>query len=193
MVRVGESAPSFRLPGVTEYAASTHDLARTTAGGTAVVLVFYPFDFSPVCTDELCALQDAEFFSLTDGVCVWAVSADSIYAHWAFAEKYGLEITLLSDSDGSVAGSFDVQYDEWEGHRHVPKRAVVMVDTDGIVRYRWVTEDPYERPDFQPVFDAVRELDGVEVDVPDDDSVAVQYEEGRGPGPLGPPGPEGDE
>jgi hypothetical protein len=68
MVEEGEQAPGFGLPGVTDRAASTFDLEQTTSGGTAVVLMFYPFDFSPVCTSELCSLRDSAFFGLTDGV-----------------------------------------------------------------------------------------------------------------------------
>jgi len=167
MVEEGEQAPGFRLPGVTDRAASTFDLEQTTSEGTAVVLMFYPFDFSPVCTSELCSLRDGAFFELTDGVEAWAISGDSVYAHWAFADRYGFEFPLLSDSDGSIARSYDVCYDEWEGHRNIPKRAVFVVDENQRVLYRWVTDEAYESPSFAPVVEAVRAL-------PDVDAGAVE-------------------
>jgi len=164
MHSVGDRAPAFRLPGVTDSAASTFDLERTTGDGTAVVLLFYPFDFSPVCTSELCALRDGDFFELTEGVEAWAISGDSVYAHWAFSDQYGFSFPLLADSDGSVARAYDVCYDELEGHRNVPKRAVIVVDENRHVQYRWVTDEAYESPSFEPVLKAVRALPGVDAD-----------------------------
>ena len=194
MVSPGDQAPSFRLPGVTDRASSMYDLDRTTGRGRAVVLVFYPFDFSPACTRELCALRDAAFLSLADGAALWAVSGDSIYAHWAFADRYGIDFPLLSDSDGSVAAEFDVCYDEFEGHRRVPKRAVVVVDPDRTVRYRWVTDDAYDQPDLQPVLDAVRDLDVVDDQQIDRASFTHLVDDHDGPGNLDPTtGEEQDE
>lgn len=171
MPSVGDPAPAFTLPGVTDCAASTFDLERATERGNAVVLLFYPFDFSPVCTSELCSLRDGAFFELIDGVEAWAISGDSVYSHWAFADRYDFEFPLLADSDGSVARSYDVCYDEWEGHRNVPKRAVIVVDADQHVRYRWVTDKAYESPAFEPVVEAVHALPGVDdTTVPDQDA-----------------------
>jgi peroxiredoxin len=172
MRSAGSQAPEFTIPGVTTHASSRYDLAKTLDRDTAVVLAFYPFDFSPTCTSELCALRDAEFFEFLDNVTLWAASADSVYAHWAFADEFGLNFPLLSDSDGSVAREFGVCYDEYEGHRNVPKRAVFLIDDDRTVRYAWHTDDARENPDFVPVIDAVERLDRVDDEqVPDPEAV----------------------
>jgi hypothetical protein len=81
----GDEAPAFELPGVGADGIDTFSFDEFTDEG-ALLLSFYPFDFSPVCTSELCALRDAEFFEFLDDVQLWAVSADSVYAHWAFAD-----------------------------------------------------------------------------------------------------------
>lgn len=181
MVQKGDAAPGFTLPGVDEGVDETYSLREKTDEGSAVLLVFYPFDFSPVCTNELCAIRDAEWFQLTPDLSVWAISGDSVHAHRAFAEKYDLNFPLLSDSHGRVAESYDVCYDQWEDHECVPKRGVILIDADQNIRYVWQTDDAYDKPDFFPVKAAVDELaddhddfDGTEAEI------SVEYEDGPG-------------
>lgn len=175
-----ETAPEFRLPGVRHDAdgIEQYSLADALDSGDAVLLVCYPFDFSPVCTTELCALSDAEWFQFTEGLRVWGVSHDSVYAHAAFVDAYDLTFPLLSDADGEVAEAFDVLHEELEGHERVPQRSVFLIDSDRRIEYAWTTEDPSRTPDTSPITEAVERLDGraagVEVDV---DSFGVDYAE----------------
>jgi peroxiredoxin len=158
MVAEGDSAPTFTLPGIADDTFDTFSLGDATDQGRAVLLLFYPFDFSPVCTNELCAIRDAEWFQFTPQLDVWAASGDSAYAHRAFAEEYSLNFPLLSDSHGSVASAYDVCYDEWENHESIPKRAVFLIDSTRTVRYAWSTDDALKKPDFFPVKDALDQL-----------------------------------
>lgn len=181
MVHDGATASEFTLPGIRDGIVRTYSLREETAHGKAVLLVFYPFDFSPVCTNELCAIRDAEWFDVTTDVEVWAISGDSVYAHRAFAEEYDLNFALLSDSGGRVADDFDVRYDRWEDHTCVPKRSVVLVDDDRTVRYAWQTDDAFEKPDFFPVKAALDEVvdergDGGSTDL----DLTVDYDDGPG-------------
>ncbi|NHN43411.1 redoxin domain-containing protein [Halorubellus sp. JP-L1] len=174
MLTVGNDAPEFALPGVTEGTTDTYSLQESTDDGRAVLLLFYPFDFSPVCTTELCTIRDAEWFEFTPGLDVWAVSGDSTHSHTAFADAHDLNFPLLSDYDASVADAFGVRYDEHQGHRGVPKRAVFVVDPDRTVRYAWSTDDAFERPDFFHVTAAVDELEAIDDSlVPDDADLDV--------------------
>jgi peroxiredoxin len=177
MVTKGDSAPTFTLPGVVDDTVDTFSLADATDRDRAVLLLFYPFDFSPVCTNELCAISDAEWFKFAPQLDVWAASGDSAYSHQAFAAEYGLNFPLLSDSDGSVAAAYDVCYDEWENHEAVPQRAVFLIDSTQTVRYAWSTDDALEKPDFSPVKEALDQLATEQDAVDDTDTeLAVEYE-----------------
>lgn len=179
----GATAPAFELPGVADGTTETFDLTAALDEHRALLLLFYPFDFSPVCTTELCAIQDAQWFEFTPDLAVWGVSADSAYAHEAFADQYGLTFPLLSDFDGSTAAAFDVRQDEVHGHEHVPQRSVFLVDDDRTIRYAWAAEDAFEKPDFVPVKSAVDELAGIDPELaPDDASLAVTYDDVDAPG-----------
>lgn len=181
MIQKGDTAPDFTLPGFANDTLDTFDLTAQTDQNRAVLLLFFPFDFSPVCTNELCAIRDAEWFQLTTDLDVWAISGDSAFAHRAFADEYDLTFPLLSDSHGNVADAYDVCYDEWENHERVPKRAVFLVDTDKTVRYAWQTDDAFEKPDFFPVKAAVDELVADHDDFSSEElDLSVEYDDGPG-------------
>lgn len=181
MVSAGDRAPQFTLPGTNGDGVDTYSLSDAMAEDRATLLVFYPFDFSPVCTNELCAIRDAEWFQFTPAVSVWAISGDSVYAHRAFAEEYNLDFPLLSDSAAAVAEAYDVRYEEWENHEDVPQRAVILVDREGTVRYAWDTDDAFEKPDFFPVKEAADELTDERDDLDTEDvELDVEYPDGPG-------------
>lgn len=183
MVEEGDRAPDFTLPGIADDTTTTLTLRDVTERDRALLLLFFPFDFSPVCTNELCAIGDARWFTIEPALDVWAVSGDSVYAHRAFADEYGFDFPLLSDSSGQVADAYGVCYDEWEDQERVPKRAVFLVGSDRTVRYTWQTDNAYFKPDFLPISEAVDELAANHDDVdPDDVDLTVEY--GDGPGQV---------
>ena len=155
------SVPDFTLPGtegeeITEYQLSDH-----TDDG-AVVLVSYPFDFRPVCTDVLCDFRDAEFLVFTDDVDVFGPSLDCCYAHKRFIQEYDLPFPLLSDPVGRVTEQLGLAYNEREQHEGVPKRSIMTIDGSQTVRYKWSTEDAYESPSLDDLHDAVLALEDTE-------------------------------
>jgi len=160
----GDLAPDFTLTGVQNGQRQSYTLSAATDAGNHVVLVFYPADFSPVCTAEMCAIRDSEFFSYTDDVAVWGISGDSLYAHDAFGSEYELNFPLLADTDHSVAKRYSSRYDEWEGQLEITKRAVFLVDPERRLRYVWRSEDAYIEPDLWPVKQALDEAMGDDVD-----------------------------
>lgn len=147
----------FSLPGTEGDEIQRYRLSDYTDDG-GVVLVFYPFDFSPVCTDVLCGFRDAEWLSFTDNVEVFGISRDSCYAHQRFIQEYDLPFPLLSDTEGEVVEQFDLMYDEWEHHSGVPKRALVTIDESHDIRYKWQTDDAYIGPDFDELERSVLSL-----------------------------------
>ncbi|GAA0191562.1 redoxin domain-containing protein [Halobaculum roseum] len=157
MLTTGDLAPDFSIVGVVRAERDEFSLSETTDAGNHVVLFFYPADFSPVCTPEMCAIRDADFFEATPNVVPWAISGDSTYAHRTFADAYDLGFPLLSDTDHSVAAAYDVKYEEWEGHRGMVKRGVFLIDPDRRVRYAWRSDDAYVKPDLWPLRQALDE------------------------------------
>ncbi|WP_336359550.1 redoxin domain-containing protein [Haladaptatus sp. ZSTT2] len=158
MPQMGAQAPSFSLVGVEDEEQTRFSLTDYTADGSIILLLFYPFDFSPICTTELCSIRDAEWFSYTENLQVWAISTDSVYSHSQFSEEYDIGFPLLSDTDGSVASKYNVCYDEWEGHKNVPKRAVFLIDSAGTIQYSWATDDAYNQPELTAINEALLEL-----------------------------------
>ncbi len=144
---IGSRAPDFELPGtVNKTVRLTNQLERGP-----VLLLFYPLDWSPVCTSELCDLGD-DFNNYAGlGFSIFAISVDSIFSHKAFATHHNIAIPLLSDFNKTVSQDYGVLYPELMGLKGVAKRSAFLIDKEGIVRYAWVTEDPTQMPDFTKI------------------------------------------
>jgi len=149
MIRKGQTAPDFALPGVEAGDPAVYELFRPVEAGTAVLLWFVPATFLPTATAELCAVRDAGWHDCP-GLEVWALSMDSIYASAAYADRYDLPMAFLGDAS-SAAEHYGVRYDEWEGHYGPPKRAVFLVGTDWDVAFTWADDDAFEPSDPSPV------------------------------------------
>lgn len=154
MIAEGTRAPDFTLP-----VAIDGDVEELTfseyADGRITVLTFYPADFSPTCTEEMCSLRDIDLFNLEGDVSIVGVSTDSAYSHREFARQNGLEFPLCSDNDGQVAERYGVLHDEMNGHSQLAQRSVFVVDDRGAIRYAWTTEEPTQLPDIEAVREAV--------------------------------------
>jgi peroxiredoxin Q/BCP len=122
---VGEQAPDFTLEGTAgPFTLSEHR-------GEKVVLLFYPGDDTPVCTKQFCSYRDnAEAFGALGATAV-GISGKGLDSKQAFADKHGLTVPLLADSDQSVAKAYDC----WSKLRGT-RRSVVIVDEQGVVRHR---------------------------------------------------------
>ena len=139
MIAVGESAPDFTLRDQDGEEVSLADYR-----GRRVLLVFYPFDFSPVCSDQLSLYQEVKPELEGKGLTLLGVSVDSPYAHKAFQEKLGIDTVLLSDFEpkGEVAKAFD-SYIDGAG---IANRTLVLIDEDGKVAWTYESPSPGEFP-----------------------------------------------
>ncbi|MDQ1616157.1 MAG: mycoredoxin-dependent peroxiredoxin [Actinomycetota bacterium] len=128
-VEVGTPAPDFELTDQHGQTVRLSDLR----GHKAVVLVFYPFAFTGVCSGELHALQDERSELDNDRVALLAVSTDSMYSLRVFAEKEGFDFAMLSDfwPHGEVAAAYGV-LNEAVG---AAMRGTFVIDRDGVVRW----------------------------------------------------------
>ena len=87
-----------------------------------------------------------------------AIAVTATFSQMAFAEALGVDFALLSDWEGTVAHDYGVQYDEWKGHSGLAKRSVFVIDDDGFIRYRWVTDDALVEPDFAEAIAALESI-----------------------------------
>ena len=148
MIETGTRAPDFALPDQDGNVVSLADLAGRTA-----VLVFYPGDFSRVCTDQL-SLYEERLSELGErGVELYGVSVDSAYCHAAFRRHLGVSMPLLADfhPKGEVARAFGV-YSEQYG---VAVRALVAIGADGVVCWAHRSPSPLEIPGPELVIEAL--------------------------------------
>ncbi|MGI8659934.1 MAG: redoxin domain-containing protein [Thermoleophilaceae bacterium] len=148
MIEPGTRAPEFNLPDQ-----DGNEVSLTGLAGQTSVLVFYPLDFSPVCTDQLNVYQEVLPELEGQGVKLYGISVDSAFAHKAFQAQLGLSIPLLADFNpkGEVAQAYGV-YIDGRGHS---QRALVMIGPD--LQVVWVHEapSPLEIPGANLIFDAL--------------------------------------
>lgn len=154
--QVGDQAPDFRLPATGPQ--DTVSLGEFR-GRKNVVLLFFPFAFSPVCTQEMCAVRDT-YLSRFNGLDaqVLGISVDSPFSLKAWAKQENFDFPLLSDFNKDVAKAYDVYHGELFGFQGVAKRAAFVIDKEGIIRYRWVSDDPKVLPDQEEIRRVLAEL-----------------------------------
>jgi len=148
MIAVGEQAPDFTLRDQDGEKLSLSDYK-----GRKVMLIFYPADFSPVCSDQLSIYQEVKPQITRKGVELVGISVDSSYAHKAFQEKLGVDTTLLADFEpkGEVARAYG-SYIDGAG---IANRTLVLIDEDGVVAWTYESPNPGEFPGANVIFDAL--------------------------------------
>lgn len=125
-VEVGQEAPDFTLKNE-----NNQDVTLSAERGSPVVLVFYPLDFSPMCTMEMCAYRDDYSAFQEKGATVFGISRDSTWTHKAFKEKERLTYSLLADMKGDVAKLYGC----WNEAIAIADRLTVVIDKDGTISY----------------------------------------------------------
>ena len=148
MIEPGIPAPDFELADQDGNVVKLEDLRGQTS-----VLVFYPLDFSPVCTDQLNVYQEILPELESQGAHLYGISVDSAFCHKAFQSHLGIEIPLLADFEptGEVARKYGA-YINSRGHN---TRALVMIGPDLVVRWAHQSPTPLEIPGANLIFDAL--------------------------------------
>jgi mycoredoxin-dependent peroxiredoxin len=149
-ISVGAPAPEFALKDQNQKEVKLSDFK-----GKNVVIVFYPLDWSPVCTNEhACFVNDMKRFEQLNAQ-VLGLSVDSAWSHKAFAEKMGIHYPLLADFHprGAVAEKFGV----YLADKGITGRAITIIDRDG--KIAWVKNyDIPTVPDLKEVSEALSKL-----------------------------------
>jgi peroxiredoxin len=125
-VEVGQEAPDFTLRDE-----NNQEVTLSALRGAPVVLVFYPLDFSPLCTSELCGIRDDFSAFEAKGAKVFGISRDSTWSHKAFIRQQELKHSLLADMKGAVAQLYGC----WNEAIGIAERLTVVIDKDGIISY----------------------------------------------------------
>jgi peroxiredoxin len=128
-ISVGQAAPDFVLKDQHQKEVKLSDFA----GKKNVVMVWYPLDWSPVCTNEhMCFVNDMKAFETLDAE-VMGISVDSVWSHKAFAEKMGIKYSLLADFHPK--GAVSEKYGTYLGEKGITGRAIAIVGKDGKVAW----------------------------------------------------------
>src|SRR6185503_11473951 len=156
---VGSKAPDFTLTNQ-----ERQPVTLSQQRGRPVVLAFFPAAFSSVCQKELCTFRDAlgvgGDLGKLNGVNaqVYGISVDTFFALKAFADQQHLTFPLLSDFNKQVIRDYGAFNEDMIGLKGIAKRAVFVIDKDGIVRHREVLDDARNEPDYGRVFSALSSL-----------------------------------
>jgi peroxiredoxin len=147
VIQPGAKAPDFTLPDHDGNKVSLADFR-----GQTVVLVFYPADFSPGCTDQLSVYQEVLGQLEERGARLVGISVDGSFCHRAFRKHLNIDIPLLADFHPK--GQVSRDYGVWSDDYGVAARALVMVGPDGAVEWSYLSP-PLEVPGANLIFDAL--------------------------------------
>lgn len=156
-VQVGDIAPDFTL-----HNHKGEPVTLSSLRGSPVVLLFFPFANTGVCTKEMCSFRDSMAVYNSLNAKVLGISVDSPFSLDMWAEKHGLTFDLLSDFNKTVTRSYDVMMDifgagKWD-FKGVSKRAAFVLDAGGKVQYAEVLPSPRHEPNYDKIRETVSAL-----------------------------------
>jgi len=155
MSNLNETAPDFNLKNTEK-----NDIALSSYKGKTVVLAFYPGAFTGVCDTEMCSLRDS-MNSFNDlNATVLGISVDSPWANAEFAKKYEINFNLLSDYNRDVSKAYDMIFNGLGGLKgyECSNRGIIIIDGQGLIKYRWVAENPGVEPNYSEIIEKVKSL-----------------------------------
>lgn len=152
VVEIGEKAPDFTLLDTDRKPRSLKDYQ-----GKKVIVAFFPGAFTGVCTREACTLRDSAKILSQLGSDLVGISVDSPFANKGFTEKNSLNFPFLSDYSREAVSKYGVVLKNFAGMPgyDAAKRAVFIVDKAGVVKYKWVSDDPTKEPPYDEVTKAL--------------------------------------
>lgn len=151
-VAVGEKMPDFQLHDQDRKLRSLNEFL-----GKKTVLAFFPGAFTGVCTKELCTFRDS--LQTMPGQVV-AISVNDPFSNKGFAETHGLQFPILSDYTRETVKGLNIFHNDFAGLKGytAAKRSIFILDEKGVVRYKWVSEDPTKEPNYEDVKQTLNKL-----------------------------------
>ncbi|MBK8701262.1 MAG: redoxin domain-containing protein [Saprospiraceae bacterium] len=153
-LKIGDQAPDFKLVNT-----ERKEITLSTYRGKNVLILFFPFAFTRVCTAEMCSLRDnKKVYDDLDAV-ILSISVDSPHALAKYKETEAYNFEFLSDFNKEVSYTYDVLYRQFHlGLQGVSKRAAFVVDKGGKIRYTEILENAGELPNFAAINELLQSL-----------------------------------
>jgi peroxiredoxin len=152
---VGEAAPDFTLPYATaDTTVFTGVALHEALKSGPILLAFYPADWSPGCTKEVCTFRDSFSQLAVLKITIWGISGDTVFSHRAWAANEKLPFRLVSDAKHEVAKAYDV-FNADAGYN---QRSVFVVGKDGRILYENVNYSVADQKDFDALKAALAKL-----------------------------------
>ncbi len=125
--------------------------------GKKVVLAFFPGAFTGVCTKEMCTFRDS--MQTLPGQVV-AISVNDPFSNKGFAETHHLQFPILSDYTRETIKNLNIFHNDFAGLKGytAAKRSIFVLDEKGVVRYKWVSEDPTKEPNYEEIKNTLSKL-----------------------------------
>jgi len=148
VLNIGDKAPDFELVDTELKMRKLEEFK-----GKKIILSFFVAASSPVCTTEMCSFRDSWDEISKLGAQVVAISNDGPFANKAFAEKHNLNFPILGDYKSKTIRDYDIlmphllhvkDYD-------AAKRSIFIINEDGTVGYKWVSDDPLVEPNYEEI------------------------------------------
>jgi glutaredoxin-dependent peroxiredoxin len=147
-IEIGMEAPDFELPDIDM---KTHKLSDYR--GKKLVLAFFPAAESPVCTLEMCNFRDSLKDLMEIGARVIGISVDGPFANKIFSQNRQLNFPLLSDYKRETISKYGIVMKDLGNLKdyNAAKRAIFIIDTNGIILYKWVSDNPLIEPNYEDI------------------------------------------
>ena len=155
---IGDAVPSLEL---VDTELKPVDLSLVTKGKPTLI-AFFPGAFTGTCTKEMCHLRDDMSQLNSMNTKVYAISVDGPFANKEFKAKNGISFDILSDYKKEAIKAFGVELMDFahiKGYT-AAKRSVFITDANGIIKFKWVSDDPTVEPDYEKVKSALRSITG---------------------------------
>lgn len=154
-IKVGDKAPDFTLPDTNMKQRSLKEFK-----GQKIVLAFFVGAFTSTCTMEACAFRDSMDRLIDLEAQVIGISVNDPFSNKAFAEKNRLPFPVLSDYNREAIKAYGLEMPNFGGLMGytVAKRSVFILDSEGIVRYAWVSNNPAVEPNYAEIEKALEDI-----------------------------------
>jgi peroxiredoxin len=154
MIEVGQKAPDFKLPDTDK-----NEVTLESFKGKNLVIFFFPMAWTGVCTKEMCSVQEDYKMYNSLNAAVIGISVDSHLALKKFKDENKIEYPLLSDFNKTTIHDFGIVQQTFSAvYKDVAKRATVIIDKKGIVKYIQVTPTPGDLPEMEPIKAALKAI-----------------------------------